>query len=95
MEQQQRSHAGEPLDARRLAAAVKAVVARYEPDQVILFGSAARGTMTEESDIDLLLIKADYKGKSHLDRRSLRIDGNRLDILTMSPEEAERQPPST
>ena len=45
------------LEAQRLAAAIKAVTTQYDPDQVILFGSAARGTMTEDSDIDLLLIR--------------------------------------
>ena len=31
------------------------------PDQVILFGSYARGTYTDKSDIDLLVIKKDLK----------------------------------
>ena len=44
------------LEADRLAAAVNAVADRYDPDQIILFGSAARGEMTEGSDIDLLVI---------------------------------------
>lgn len=72
----------------RLAAAVEAVVARYDPDQVILFGSAARGTMTENSDIDLLVIKSDHKNS--LEREILEINGDSVDILTTNPEEAER-----
>ena len=31
------------------------------PDQIILFGSYARGNNTEKSDIDLLIIKKDLK----------------------------------
>jgi len=31
------------------------------PDQVILFGSYARGNYTEKSDIDLLIVKKDLK----------------------------------
>jgi len=31
------------------------------PDQIVLFGSYARGSYTEKSDIDLLIIKKDLK----------------------------------
>jgi predicted nucleotidyltransferase len=31
----------------------------FSPEYAAVFGSAARGTMTEESDIDLLLVRAD------------------------------------
>ena len=30
---------------------------KYKPDKIILFGSSARGTITENSDIDMLIIK--------------------------------------
>ena len=43
-------------DPERLQAAVDRVVARIDPDQVIIFGSAVRGDLTVESDIDLLVI---------------------------------------
>jgi len=33
------------------------IVARYEPQKVILFGSCASGELDEDSDIDLLIIK--------------------------------------
>ena len=78
------------LKAERLTAAIKAVSTRYKPDQVILFGSAARGTMTEDSDIDLLVIKTDHIEGNQIERDSLRLNGDRLDVLTMNPEEAER-----
>ena len=78
------------LEAQRLAAAIEAVTTRYNPDQVILFGSAVRGTMTEDSDIDLLLIKTDDHQRSGIDRDSLELNGDELDVVTMSPEEAER-----
>lgn len=32
-------------------------ISAYEPEKIILYGSAARGEITEESDIDLLVIK--------------------------------------
>ena len=48
-------HPGEP-DPERLQAAVDRVVSRIDPDQIVLFGSAVRGDLTAESDIDLLVI---------------------------------------
>ena len=45
--------------AERLDAAVRMVVDRLRPDQIILFGSAARGEMTPASDLDRLVITGD------------------------------------
>ena len=42
--------------ARRLRRAIAGLRA-YRPDRMILFGSAARGTADEESDLDLALIQ--------------------------------------
>jgi predicted nucleotidyltransferase len=35
---------------------VKRIVERFNPDQVILFGSHARGTAGPDSDVDLLVV---------------------------------------
>ena len=52
-------------------AQIQAVVARivegYAPDRIILFGSYAYGTPTEDSDLDLLVIKA-TDGRRKIDR---------------------------
>jgi len=40
-----------------LADIVRRVVEAAQPDKIILFGSAARGEMGPDSDIDLLVIK--------------------------------------
>jgi predicted nucleotidyltransferase len=37
------------------------IVSRASPDQIILFGSYARGSNTEKSDIDLLIVKKGLK----------------------------------
>ena len=46
---------------RELSAILNQVVdvlkARYQPDQIVLFGSWAYGTPTAESDMDLLIVK--------------------------------------
>ena len=78
------------LDADRLAAAVDAVAERYDPDQIILFGSAARGEMTEGSDIDLLVIN-DHGHPEAVRRERMRVNGDRIDVVQMRREDLERQ----
>ena len=46
------------LDEKVLAEIVQRVVEAAQPDRIILFGSAARGEMGPNSDIDLLVIKS-------------------------------------
>ncbi|OGG29896.1 hypothetical protein A2971_05165 [Candidatus Gottesmanbacteria bacterium RIFCSPLOWO2_01_FULL_46_21] len=36
---------------------VHEIVTKYQPEKIILFGSAVRGEQTPDSDIDLLIIK--------------------------------------
>ena len=43
---------------------VQRIVAGYAPDQIILFGSYAYGTPTEDSDLDLLVIKENAEKKA-------------------------------
>jgi predicted nucleotidyltransferase len=40
---------------------ISLIVSLASPDQIVLFGSYARGNNTEKSDIDLLIIKKDLK----------------------------------
>ena len=44
---------------------VSLIVAEVHPLRVVLFGSAARGTMTSDSDIDLLVVVADGTHRLH------------------------------
>jgi len=41
---------------RIIAAMVRRIVKRFNPDQIILFGSHARGTAGPDSDVDLLVV---------------------------------------
>jgi len=43
-------------DEKKLAEVVDAIVRAAHPEQIILFGSAATGTMNERSDVDLLVV---------------------------------------
>ncbi len=42
----------------------KVIQKEYQPEKIILFGSAARGNLRQGSDIDMLIIK-DVKGRSY------------------------------
>lgn len=43
-------------------------------DQIILYGSVARGTHTEESDVDIALIVRDYTESMHDQMTDLTVD---------------------
>lgn len=46
------------IDDGMLREIVRRIVEVARPDKIILFGSAARGSMRPESDVDLLIVKA-------------------------------------
>ena len=47
----------------QIQAVVQRIVDGYAPDRIILFGSYAYGTPTEDSDLDLLIIKQNAEAK--------------------------------
>ena len=53
---------------------VQAIVAEVDPEQVILFGSRARGDARDDSDVDLVVVEAEPFGKT----RSRRLEAVRL-----------------
>lgn len=77
---------------RVLAEVVRRVVEAAQPDKIILFGSAARGRLGPNSDLDLLVIKS---GKFNYARvlttiyRHLSGDAA-VDIILATPEDIER-----
>jgi len=72
---------------------VRRIVAAVRPDRIILFGSAARGKMGPNSDVDLLVIK---RGKYHRRRvtgkiyRNMFGVGQAVDVIVVTPEEVEK-----
>ena len=76
----------------RLNVAVGLIVERLAPDQIILFGSAARGEMTAESDLDLLVIRDDDGGGALFTRHErwrCPTNGDQLDVVVMTRAMAE------
>jgi uncharacterized protein len=76
-----------------LADVVQRVVAAAHPDKIILFGSAARGELGPNSDLDLLVIKG---GKFHRGRLTTAIYDRlagadaAVDVVVVTPEEVDR-----
>lgn len=48
---------GHAPDQAELDAIVTSIVKTVDPERIILFGSGARGTMNDESDLDILVVK--------------------------------------
>ncbi|GAA3998276.1 nucleotidyltransferase domain-containing protein [Hymenobacter fastidiosus] len=75
----------------QIQAIVRRIVAGYQPDRIILFGSYAYGTPTEDSDLDLLVIKPDKSSRAERAvavRRLVRSpEMPAMDILVRTPEE--------
>jgi uncharacterized protein len=78
------------LAANVLQQAVERIVQAVNPDKIILFGSAARGTMGANSDVDLLVIKQGVSARRSLMAeiyRHLRGVPEAFDIVVATPEE--------
>ena len=46
----------DPLNRETIQAITQLIVERFQPEQVILFGSVARGEEDENSDLDLMVV---------------------------------------
>ena len=95
-----RSHSGgnamTPVDDTLLARMVQVIVDEVDPEQVILFGSRARGDADADSDVDLIVIESTPFGEG----RDRGVEETRLwrvlakfhvpkDILVYSRDEVE------
>ena len=72
---------------------VDRIVSSVHPERIILFGSAARGTMGPDSDLDVLVVKrGDYRriDLMHAIRRALRGYSYAVDLVVATPEDLER-----
>ncbi len=75
---------------------VQKIVAEYQPDKVILFGSYAAGNPTTDSDLDLLVVKEVENGMPRLSlmgniRASLTKWIHPMDILVCTPKYFEEE----
>ena len=92
MKVKKRRQRGKP-DPAVLADIVKRIVRAAGPEKIVLFGSAARGEMGPNSDIDLLVIKGgkyDYWRVLTKIYRHLSGDGAAVDVVLVTADDAER-----
>jgi uncharacterized protein len=73
---------------------VDALVRELEPNKIILFGSAARGEVSDESDLDLMIVvpqMAQDRGEITRAYRALRSVKSRppVDVLVFSQQDVE------
>ncbi len=92
MKTKKRNRRGKP-DPAVLADIVRRIVRAAKPERIVLFGSAARGRMGPDSDLDFLVIKAGKFNKHRVTTtiyRELRGKDAAVDIVVVTPEEVER-----
>ncbi len=81
------------ISEKKLQEATQRLAEIFHPQKIILFGSQARGSMDEHSDVDLLVI-CTFQGS----RRALMVAMDRTlsgigfarDIIVLTPEEFDR-----
>lgn len=81
------------ISQETLQEATRRLIENFSPQRIILFGSQARGTADDQSDVDLLVV-TNFVGK----RRTLMVEMDRAlrglgiarDIIVITPEEFER-----
>jgi predicted nucleotidyltransferase len=80
------------LDEALTQEIVRRILTVAEPDRVILFGSAATGQMTRDSDIDLLVVEPEpenTRAESIRIRHALGDIGYPLDVIVIASERFE------
>ena len=77
--------------SKQLASEIKKrLLSKFDIEKIILFGSQARGTANEKSDVDLLIIAANVKNRLKLiDKIDRSLEGLKLarDIVVLSQKE--------
>ena len=81
------------LSEKTLREIVRRIVEVAHPEKIILFGSAARGEMGPNSDVDLLVVKSGEFNQSRLIGdvyMNLHGVGQAVDVIIATPEQVER-----
>ena len=81
------------IDERTIEEVVGRVLSVVRPERIIIFGSAATGSMNRDSDIDLLILEAelpaDVREERGRIREALRGMDYPFDVLVMATERFE------
>lgn len=79
---------------REIESITTQIIEIYNPEKIILFGSAVRGDLSSDSDIDFLIIKKDTPlyGADRIRELSRIIERNvPIDFLIYRPEEFDKR----
>jgi uncharacterized protein len=71
---------------------IRRVVEVAQPERIILFGSAARGDMAPDSDLDLLVIKSGVHRRQLAQSIYMNLFGLEwaVDVVVVTPDDVER-----
>jgi|MudIll2142460700_1097286.scaffolds.fasta_scaffold174925_2 predicted nucleotidyltransferase len=81
-------------DPAALETLVRRIVEVARPDRIVLFGSAARGEMGPDSDLDVLVVKSGVEHRRRLAQdiyMNLSGVGVGVDVIVLTPEDIEAQ----
>jgi uncharacterized protein len=81
-------------DPTALEALVRRIVEVARPERIVLFGSAARGEMGPDSDLDVLVVKSGVQHRRRLAQdiyMNLSGIGVGVDLIVLTPEDLEAQ----
>ena len=76
------------VEAARIAEFGERIAAEFHPDRIVLFGSHARGTAGQDSDVDLLIIMP-FEGKPAAKSVEIRLrarPGFPVDLIVRTPQ---------
>ena len=80
------------VNQKTLDTIIERIVDVAQPEKIILFGSAARGSMTSDSDVDLLIIKDGADSLQLMAKIYGRLHGvgAAVDAIVVTPADVER-----
>ncbi len=80
------------IDDGVLREIVRRIVEVAHPEKIVLFGSAARGTSGEDSDVDLLVVKRGAHRRKLAQEIYVKLVGvgRAVDVVVVTPEDIER-----
>ena len=73
---------------------VEKIVDGCNPKAIVLFGSVSKGTSTEDSDIDLMVVldtDLSYYERTLAVRKSIGVTSIPIDVLAFTPKEVEEE----
>jgi len=80
------------IEKEELDEIVRRIVSVADPERIIMFGSAARGGMGPNSDVDLLVVKTGANRLELAQRIYSRLHGvgEAVDVIVTTPEDIEK-----